>query len=248
MSLAINTFFPQSVQAGTTCAIQAYNGGFGASPPGGVTLTLQSTPPGETHNITSFTSWSDTEIRFVLPTITNIGDSWAASFTAVLFSNSLAFFPFVDGSGYNISMISPNPATAGQTITLTGTFPPTQGTGFGYNLQNGNSVPIPVSTWSGSSITFVLPGTLIGGFPPGFVQTIELWDNGHFPLVPPGIHATILLNVEANPTITETVPSPLIVARNQSFEVVGSFFGYQQGSTTIQFNTVGLGRPCQVVG
>jgi hypothetical protein len=59
------------------------------------------------------------------------------------------------------------------------------------------------------------------------------------PLVPPTLHATILLNVEANPIIEVTLPSPLTVAPSQSLEIIGAFFGYAQGSTTITFNFAG---------
>ncbi len=208
-------------------------------------MTLTDTALDETHLISSFTSWSDTEIRFVLPTITNVASpGWNAQFTAGISSTSIGFFPFVDGSGYNITAISPSPATAGQTITMTGTFPATQGTGFGFNLQTGKGVSIAPLSWSATTITFVLQTNVAGGFPPGLVQIIELWANGHFPLVPPGLHAPILLNVEANPFIETTIPSPATVAPSQSFELVGTFFGYAQGSTTCTFNTVGgLGVP-----
>lgn len=246
MPVTINANYPLDVQAGTEMALQAYNGGFGASPPGGVQFTITG-PSAETHIISSFSAWSNTEVRFVMPAFANAG-AWNGTFTASLTSNTINFTAFVDPGGYFISSISPNPAQAGQTITLSGTFPPTQGTGFGFNLKTGNQ-NIPngaITSWSASTITFVLPVTVIGGFPPGLVQIIELWDNGHFPLVPQSLHSNILLNVESNPFITTTIPSPLVVAPNQSFEIVGAFFGYSQGATVCTFHTV-TGSPQTIV-
>lgn len=231
-AVTINQIAPFLVQATQTMVIQAYNGGLGASQPGGVQVTLTG-PSAETHTISTFSFWSDTEVRFAMPSFTNTG-SWSAAFTSVLTSNSVTFDTFT--SSALITSVT-SPTTPGGAITINGSgFGASQG---GQTLKSGTGVPFPdVTSWSATQIQAVLPVFVVSGFPPGILQLVQIFSAGHFPLLPPSLESNYIFYIEGNPVLTATFPNnnPLTVAPGQNFEIIGVGLGFSQGATVCKLN------------
>ncbi len=246
MSGLLSYVSPLFIQAGTTVYVQAWHGGLGASQPGGVQLTLTG-PSAETHVITTFSSWSDTQVSFVWPAFTNSG-SWSLAFTAVITSNTINFLN-VGTDPIAITSVSPTPVVPGGTLTINGTgFGATQGTHYiQLDITSGLLGPLlcAVTSWSATQIQVTIPSNAVGGFPPGQIQSVGIWTPGSF-LFPPTDHASASIFVESNPSLTLTSPAGGFAAPSQSAFVVGHGFGFTQGSSTVSFHTVG-GVPSPVV-
>jgi hypothetical protein len=217
--------------------VQLFTGGLGATQPGGATLTLTYTGGGESLNVTSFTSWSDNEVFFVMPAFTHSG-LWRAAFTAGVETNPSPDFTTETGT-FVITNISPFTATYGQTVTLTGTFPATQNAGFGFFIRAaGNEALLTPLSWNSTTITFALPATVPAGFSPGLVQILQLCEHSFDPVFFPSVVSQSLFLAVGYPSVQQITPSSGVVAPNQTLTIIGLGFGFTQGGTAVTFDTV----------
>ncbi len=147
--------------------------GFGTSQGSGyVQLVDNGVSWGAPGNAATFAplTWSDGSITFTVPTPSGNGGVWAVT------PGSTATVTVTNSSGVvtgplNLTIagatatLSPNPAAAGQTVTITGSgFGATQGSGYVQVLDNGvswgapgNAANFATPTWSDGSISFTVP-------------------------------------------------------------------------------------------
>jgi hypothetical protein len=202
---AITSVSPGSAAAGTSVTITGTS--FGATQ-GTSTVTfngIAATP----------TSWSNTSIVAAVPAAAHTGNVEVD--VAGLASNDVTFT--VTGTP-SITGVSPNPATVGGSITITGT-------GFGSTgIVTILGVTATTTAYSDMSITATVPSGL-GGLTVGTVQVIV-------PLEPP-----------SNPWPLSIVSPPQITGLSLStgpvgmgFVIQGKNFGNTQGSSTVTINGV----------
>lgn len=216
--------------------------GFGSGPPAGATITftevggsgtILTVTAASTGAAGQITGWVGNDITVTLPAAVNFTElglhTWSiqVSSTVIGSSNVWAgtyFIPTITG-------ITPNPVQTGQTITISGTFNPTQLTML-LAWDTAANVITPL-TWNATTITAVVPTNIPASFA-GISHEFGIYNPGHFPLVPPFVETQFAILVQGGPQITSVAPGQC--APGQTCEVQGNGFGASQGATILQLN------------
>jgi len=209
---------------GQTCSIGG--SGFGSSRDSGAS-TVSFVPQvtgGTTLTATTYLSWSDTAIQCVTPSVVTgiqyvvIVNRYTSSGT-VSSSSTGSSANMTTGTAATAAPVvasqSPNPATAGASVTLTGTNFPIS---YGYILVNGTVVS---STFTTTTAVFTVPSTVTAN------ATVTLGGGV-------GGSTTYTLVVgggSTTPTITSIAPLP--VAAGAQITINGTNFGATQGTSTV---------------
>ena len=240
-AVTISGVFPSAFQSTQNIVITSA-GGFGSSPPVGATATFTETGGNsEVATSTTFPSWSDTQVVVTCPTFLHaddVGVTWTVGLTGTGLTTTLfTVAPFV--STQLISSITPNPQTNGQNLVINGSgFGASQDSHFEVHVDNGSEGELlTVTSWSDTQIHVNAPTTFKYGFPPGYPDVVGIWNN-HFPLFNTLLTNAYVIGLGA-PSITSYVPSPTVVAQNQTLTIVGTGFNPTQDGTTVSFSTAG---------
>jgi YD repeat-containing protein len=166
------------------------------------------------------TSWTDSLIRFNVPPTSPLSEYYDVTVTVGgLTSNIHQFFVGTPATP-SISSVSPNPADIAQTVTVTGT---NFGASQGSSVIAVAGVPMTPTSWSSTSIQFVVP-------PNTFSGQVRVTVNG---VISNGIFLGIL-----GPGITNVSPNPAQVGN--AVTVTGVNFGATQGTSTLTLDDVPL--------
>ena len=202
----ITSLVPPSGPVGTQVAVNG--SGFGASQ-GTSTVAFNS------QSASTVVSWSDTHIVAAVPTTATSGPVVVTAGGVTGNANIRFTVP-----PPHITSLSPTLAAAGHNVTITGSgFQPTKGlsaVGFNGYYASGTIV-----SWSDTQIVATIPGNVLVGPGPVYVNVNNVNSNA--------ANFTVPSNV-----VTSVAPSTGPVGT--SVTVSGSGFGATQGSSTIRFN------------
>ena len=211
----ISSVSPQTVRTNTVVTVSGSN--FGSSR-GSSSVRIGSV----TIPSSAFTSWSNTRIRFRVPT--NVRSGNVTVRTSAGTSNAIR----LEITSPYLASVSPSRVKLGDRLTLTGTnFGSRRGSG--YVLFTPNVWPTSSSdyvTWSDSRIVVKVPA----GAQSGDVKVVtEAGTSGA---------KRIVVESVASPRITSL--SPRQVQYNQVVTVTGSNFGSSRGSSTVRVGSVAI--------
>ncbi|MHC9539191.1 MAG: IPT/TIG domain-containing protein [Vulcanimicrobiota bacterium] len=218
-----------SLAPGQTCTINGT--AFGSARDGG-SSAVTFTPIGGTAaiTVTNYLNWTDTAISLVTPALV-AGTQYVVVVNRVTTSGTVSSSSTPSSANTTtgaapttppaIVSQSPNPAIAGQSVTLTGTSFPTSS---GFILVNGTEVP---ATFTSTTVVFTIPaGTttgatvLLGGGTGGSTT-----------------HSLIIQPSPTTPTISSVSPSSFNQNTATPLSIEGTNFGDTQGTSSVTIGT-----------
>ncbi|MYC70223.1 MAG: S8 family serine peptidase [Gemmatimonadetes bacterium] len=200
-----------SPQTGRTNTIVTVNGGNFGSSRGSSYVRIGSV------TISSFTSWSNSRIRFRIPLNTPPGNLTVRTSQGI--SNAIR----LQITSPYLTRISPTQVKTGDRLTLTGgNFGTRRSTGYVLFPSNVRPSAADYVSWSNSRIVVKVPDRAQSG-------NVQVTTSN-------GTSGTKRIVVEASPYITSV--SPRTVLYNQDVTVTGINFGSSRGSSTIRIGSV----------
>jgi hypothetical protein len=214
----LTSISPTALKPGMTMTLTG--SGFGTTRGvGGATFSA----PGDTQGVTTFASWSDTQIVLTVPN-SIVPGTITVSQNGVS-SNGITYATIAP----TLTSISPTAIKPGMTMTLTGSgFGTTRGVGGATLSAPGDTQNvITFSSWSDTQIVATVPNSIVPG-------TITVSQNG---VASNGVAYTTVA-----PTLTSI--SPTAIKPGMAMTLTGSGFGTTQGVGSVTFaapgDTVGV--------
>lgn len=197
---AISSLTPTSGTEGTSVTIAGSN--FGAAQ-GSSTVSFNGTA------VTTYTSWSDTEIIVTVPTDATTGDVMVTTDTGTSNGSSFSVYP-------KITSLSPSSGNIGDTVTIAGlNFESSRGT----NTVTFNGIEVTSYTsWNATEIVVVAPSSATGDV-----------------VVTTSVGASGASTFSYYPAISSI--SPTSGSRSTSVTITGSNFGAVRGTSFVSFGS-----------